>query len=90
MPIICGGLPGTGKSTLDRQLAERLGAVNLRIGTIERAIADGDEAGSIDDDGYRVACPLAEDNPRLGRTVIGGSVHPRQISVAERATSARR
>ena len=91
MLIIFGGLPGTSMSTLARQLAEKLGAVYLRIDTIERAVADGDEAGSIDDDGYRVACPLAEDNLRLGRTVIGDPVNPLQITrearrgVAERA-----
>ena len=89
--IIFGGLPGTGKSTLARQFAETLGAVYLRIDTIERAIADSDEAGSIDDKGYRVAYALAEDNLRLGRTVIGDSVNPLQITrdawrrVAERA-----
>jgi len=89
--IIFGGLPGTGKSTLARQLAETLGAVYLRIDTIERAIADSDEAGTIDDKGYRVAYALAEDNLRLGRMVIGDSVNPLQItrdawrSVAERA-----
>ena len=89
--IIFGGLPGTGKSTLARQFAETLGAVYLRIDTIERAIADSDEAGSIDDKGYRVAYALAEDNLRLGRTAIGDSVNRLQITrdawrrVAERA-----
>ena len=71
MLITFGGLPGTGKSTLARQLAEKLGAVYLRIDTIERAIAAGDQAVSIYDQGYRVAYALAEDNLRLGRMVIG-------------------
>jgi predicted kinase len=91
MLVIFGGLPGTGKSTLARQLADKLSAVYLRIDTIERAIADGEEAVSIDDKGYRVAYALAEDNLRLGRTVIGDCVNPLQITrdawrnVAERA-----
>jgi predicted kinase len=91
MLIIFGGLPGAGKSTLARQLARKLGAVYLRIDTIERAVADGDEAVPIDDKGYRVAYAVAEDNLRLGRTVIGDSVNPLHItrdawrSVAQRA-----
>ena len=80
MLIIFGGLPGTGKSTLARQLAEKLGAVYLRIDKIERAIAAGNEAAPIGDEGYRVAYALAEDNLRLGHTVIGDSVNPLQIT----------
>ena len=38
MLIIFGGLPGSGKSTIARALALRLGAVYLRIDTIEQAI----------------------------------------------------
>jgi predicted kinase len=91
MLIIFGGLPGTGKSTLARQLAQELGAVYLRIDTIERAIADGDAAAAVDAKGYRVAYAVAEDILRLGRTVIGDCVNPLRItrdawrSVAERA-----
>jgi predicted kinase len=36
--IIFGGLPGTGKTTLSRMLAERRGALYLRIDTIEQAL----------------------------------------------------
>src|SRR5262249_21876653 len=91
MLIVFGGLPGTGKSTLARKLAERLGAIYLRIDTIERAIAQSDDAVSICDKGYRVAYALAEDNLRLGRTVIADTVNPLKITrkawrrVAERA-----
>jgi predicted kinase len=80
MLVTFSGLPGTGKSTLARQLAEELGAVYLRIDTIERAIAAGDETIPIGDEGYRVAYALAEDNLRLGLTVIGDSVNPLQIT----------
>ena len=38
MLIIFSGLPGSGKSTIARALARRLGAVYLRIDTIEQAI----------------------------------------------------
>ncbi|MER6141898.1 AAA family ATPase [Streptomyces sparsogenes] len=38
MLIVIGGLPGTGKTTLARLLAARIGAVHLRVDTIEQAI----------------------------------------------------
>lgn len=38
MLIVIGGLPGIGKTTLARLLAARLGAVHLRVDTIEQAI----------------------------------------------------
>ena len=90
MLILFGGLPGTGKSTRARQLAEKLGAAYLRIDTIKRAVADGDEAGSIDDKGYRVVYALAEGNLRLGRMVIGDPVNPQQITREARRGVAKR
>ncbi|MCX4096462.1 AAA family ATPase [Nocardia sp. alder85J] len=36
--IIAGGLPGTGKTTPTQLLSARIGAVHLRIDTIEQAI----------------------------------------------------
>jgi predicted kinase len=33
------GLTGTGKTTLSRQLAQRVGAVHLRIDTVEQALS---------------------------------------------------
>jgi predicted kinase len=40
MLIIFGGLPGTGKTTIARELARQLGAVHVRIDSIEEAILD--------------------------------------------------
>ena len=75
--IVFSGLPGSGKSTIARALAEATGAVWLRIDTIEMAIhASGVVPGSLDDAGYRAAYAVAEDNLRLGRDVIGDSVNP--------------
>lgn len=72
--VVMGGLPGTGKSTIARELARRLRAVWLRIDTIETAIAD--QATPIADEGYRAAYALAADNLRLGLDVVGDSVNP--------------
>jgi predicted kinase len=91
MLVIFGGLPGTGKSTLALRLAGEAGAVYLRIDTIERAMVDANEAVSVGERGYLVAYAVAEDNLRLGHTVVADSVNPLQITrtawrnVAERA-----
>jgi len=90
--IIFGGLPATGKTTIARDLARQLSATYLRIDTIEQAIRDSTMVSQpINDEGYRVAYAVAEDNLCLGRTVISDSVNPIQLSrdawvgVAQRA-----
>ncbi|WP_145577997.1 AAA family ATPase [Yersinia alsatica] len=83
MLIIFGGLPGTGKSTIARLLAERLKAVYLRIDTIEQAIRSADSAGenmAMGPTGYFVAYELARENLRLGSTVITDSVNPMTLT----------
>ena len=77
MLIIFGGLPGVGKTTIAAELARHIGALHLRIDSIEQAIrASGVVGESIDDVGYRVAYAVAQDNLRIGRTVIADSVNP--------------
>ena len=56
MLIIFAGLPGTGKTTIARELARQIGAVHLRIDSVEQAIRDsGLLSQPINDAGYRVA-----------------------------------
>ena len=81
MLIIFGGLPGTGKTTIAWELARQLGAVYLRVDSIEQAIRDsGVVSQSLNDAGYRAGYAVAEDNLRLGRTVIADSVNPLQLT----------
>ena len=80
--VVFGGLPGVGKSTVARQLAERLSATYLRIDTIEqtlRRVAAITDMGPI---GYEVAYSVASDNLRAGRVVIADSVNPIEITRA--------
>jgi predicted kinase len=75
--IVLAGLPGAGKSSIARGVAEATRAVWLRIDSLEQAIRDaGVEQGSLDDAGYRAAHAVARDNLRLGRDVVADCVNP--------------
>jgi predicted kinase len=89
MLVVLSGLPGVGKTTIARELAASMGAVHLRIDTIEQALRN---AGvEVEGEGYSVAYAVAEDNLRLGRIVVADCVNPWPLtrdewrSVAERA-----
>ncbi|MDR3159093.1 MAG: AAA family ATPase [Zoogloeaceae bacterium] len=49
------GLPGVGKTTLARHLAEVSGAAYVRIDTIEQALRDLFAHEELEDEGYRLA-----------------------------------
>ena len=81
MLIILGGLPGTGKTTIARELARQVGAVHLRIDSIEQALLDsGCLSPPIDKAGYVAAYAVAGDNLGIGRTVIADSVNALSIT----------
>lgn len=72
--IVFGGLPGTGKTTISRELTIQLAATYLRIDSIEQALREtGVTVGA---EGYAVANALAAENLKLGRIVIVDCVNP--------------
>lgn len=78
---IFGGLPGTGKSTLSADLARRVNAAYIRIDTIEQSLRD---SGISTDSpaGYIAGYALAQENLRLGLSVVADSVNPLHITRA--------
>ncbi|MBV7378102.1 AAA family ATPase [Maritimibacter dapengensis] len=75
--IVLAGLPGTGKTTISRELARLSGAIHLRIDTIETAMRARGETfeGARGDIGYVVAYGLARDLLGAGHCVIVDAVH---------------
>ncbi len=70
------GLPASGKSTLARQVADRTGAVWLRVDSMDQAIwASGTAPEDLQDWTYRAAQAVALDNLRLGRDVVADCVN---------------
>jgi predicted kinase len=73
--VVLGGLPGTGKTTLAREVSRRHGAFYLRIDTIEqsiRALLQGEMGPA----GYAVAMALTRENLTGGQTVVVDAVNP--------------
>lgn len=89
MLYIFAGLPGAGKSTLARHLAQRQNAAYLRVDTIEQALRDAGVAIH-GPEGYMIAYGVAGENLRLGLPVVADTVNPLQITRdAWRAVAAR-
>jgi len=79
---IFSGLPGTGKTSLGRLLAEKTGAVYLRIDTIEQGLRD--LCGfRVEGEGYRLSYRIARDNLMLGNDVIADSCNPIELTRRE-------
>lgn len=81
MLIVLGGLPGTGKTTIAREIAELVPAVYLRIDTIEQALRSARVlAGDVGPAGYIVAYDLARANLSLGQAVVADCVNPLPVT----------
>jgi predicted kinase len=74
--VVMAGMPASGKSSVARELARRIGAVWLRIDSMDQAIwASGTAPSDLRDWTYRAAQAVAVDNLKLGRDVIADCVN---------------
>jgi predicted kinase len=80
MLIAFSGLPGTGKTSIARELARRLPAAYLRVDTVEQALRSCGTLEEVIAEGYETIYRLAEDNLHIGLTVIADSVNPIDIT----------
>ena len=76
MLVVVAGLPGTGKTTLGRAVADLLEATFLRIDSIEAAVARCGLPIADSPVGYAVGSAIAADQLRAGRTVVVDAVSP--------------
>lgn len=79
MLIIFGGLPGTGKTTISKELARRLKAVYLRVDTLEQTLKNLEgypDSLVIGSEGYLISYVIAKENLALGLDVVADSVNP--------------
>ena len=79
---IFSGLPGVGKSTLAKNIAELLNAVYIRVDTIEQGLRDLCNF-NVQGEGYRLAYKLAQDNLRVGNSVVADQCNPINLTRKE-------
>ena len=72
--VVLSGRPGTGKTTIAREVCRRLGACYLRVDAAETALARTGAAVGVG--GYAVIHELAVSNLLLGNTVVVDAVNP--------------
>ena len=80
MLIVLGGLPGTGKTTIARELVSRAPFVYLRIDAIEQALMRTHTVDEVGSSGYVIAYELARSNLALGVRVVADCVNPLSVT----------
>ncbi len=79
---IFSGLPGSGKSTLAQELSIATGFMYLRIDTVELGLIDLCNF-NVEGEGYRLSYRVAQDNLKLGISVIADSCNPIELTRSE-------
>jgi len=79
--VVVGGLPASGKTTVGRALAARIGAAFVRIDSIEQAMVTSLGRQAVAGPaGYVVGYAVAADQLRLGLSVVAESVNPLAVT----------
>lgn len=76
---IFAGLPASGKTTLAERLAAEIGALFLRIDTVEQGLRDLCSF-DVQGEGYRLSYRIAKDNLLLGHDVVADSCNPLRMT----------
>lgn len=93
--VVLSGLPGVGKTTVASRVSSAVGAVHVRLDTIEAALTTSgmvDRAGgwsAVPDAGYRVAYAVTGDFLSAGHDVVADSVNPLAVTRQAWADTAR-
>jgi predicted kinase len=75
------GLPGVGKTTIARALAQEIGAAYVRVDAIETALKNSSlQIHPAEDAGYLVAVAVTKDNLALGLDVVADTVNPIKVT----------
>ena len=79
---IFSGLPGSGKSTLAQALSKMTDFTYLRIDTVEQGLRDLCNL-KVEGEGYRLSYRVAQDNLKLGISVVADSCNPISLTRSE-------
>ncbi len=79
---IFSGLPASGKSTLAKLLAVKVGATYVRIDTVEQGLRDLCNF-KVEGEGYRLSYRIIRDNLELGISCISDSCNPIELTRRE-------
>ena len=75
------GLPGVGKTTVARALAQEISAVYIRVDSIEVALKNSSlQIHPAEDGGYLAAIAVAKDNLVHGLDVVADTVNPIELT----------